>query len=431
MPFGVSNPTDAPVSNGVASYSQNANAGVYLEERLSVGDRLFINGAIRQDAGSALGQSAKTPIFPKVDLSWIALQSPVQIPGIGVLNTVRLRTAHGQSGHQPTLSQLNAGIDRGTAWYDGANHPAFTYESLGNAYINPERTREMEFGVDMDFLGIIEALSVTYFRHVTTDALIPRRVSIESGLPDLNRIENLGKLQNTGVEATASFRLVDNRTATWTLNVGFSETRNKVLSLGQYSMTDPTGFITVRVVEGYPLFGLWAKPIYGYEDRNHDGALADDEIVIGDSLEYAGWGQPKYTMTYHSSVGLFRGNVRLSSSFSQNGGITRYARLTQAGQAAGDLQGQVLDKTLLRGLQTVSSLVWNSADVTVQIPQWVVQRLRARSGSLSVTGTNLYQWTNFRGNDPNVGPIGADQVITDSGITPNTRNWALRFTITY
>jgi hypothetical protein len=105
--------------------------------------------------------------------------------------------------------------------------------------------------------------------------------------------------------------------------------------------------------------------------------------------------------------------------------------LAAAGQAAGDLQGQVLDKTLLRGLQTVSSLVWNSADVTVQIPQWVVQRLRARSGALSVTGTNLYQWTNFRGNDPNVGPIGADQVITDSGITPNTRTWALRFTITY
>lgn len=115
----------------------------------------------------------------------------------------------------------------------------------------------------------------------------------------------------------------------------------------------------------------------------------------------------------------------------QNGGFTKNATLGFTGSSVGDLRGQLQDRTMTRGLQSVSSIVWNSADVTVQLPVQFLRRIGSRSGTASLTGSNLYQWTNYQGSDPNVGPIGDDRNNVDSGITPNTRNWALRFSLSY
>ncbi len=433
MPIGISDPSAAPITSGKTVQTQNAKAGGYVEERLSIGTRLFVNGAIRRDVGSGLGSSIKTPVFPKIDVSWIAFDKLVSVPGIGALHTVRLRAAHGQSGHQSAINDLKATLTRGQAWFDGTNHTVYRYNSLGNSLLKPERTNEMEFGFDMDLSGLLNTISVTYFNHVTKDAIIGRDVSNESGFPNLARSENLGKLRNSGFDASASLQLLDNDLVTWNFDASFAHTQNRVLALGNFSQVPPTGgsIVSQRVVEGYPVFGFWAKPIYSVDDRNKDGVLESNEFVIGDSMVYAGWGQPKYTLSYHTSVGLWRGNVRISSMIAQNGGFTKNATLGFTGSSVGDLRGQLQDRTMTRGLQSVSSIVWNSADVTVQLPVQFLRRIGSRSGTASLTGSNLYQWTNYQGSDPNVGPIGDDRNNVDSGITPNTRNWALRFSLSY
>ncbi len=433
MPMGMSDPSRAPSMSLITNVSENATAGAYLEERLSIGDRLFMSGAIRRDVGSALGTAAKTPTFPKFDLSWIASQRPIDIPVIGTLNTVRLRTSHGQSGYQPTLSVLKAQLSRGTTFFEGSTHTTYIYDGLGNSMVTPERTSEMEFGVDFNLSGRIEELSVTYFRHLTRDAIVSRPVSTEGGLPNTSRMENLGKVQNTGFEASTSLRLLDTRAITWNLGAALSHTGNKVLSLGQYTELPSGGGDRQqqRVAVGYPLFGVWAPRLLAAEDRNGDGILAWDEVVISDSMTYTGWSQPKYTMTYHTSVGILGGYLRISTSLSHLSGLTKQAAtIAKTGNAVGDVEGQLYTKTGHRGLQTISSLAWNSADVSAQLPSKLLRQVRAQSGTFSVTGSNLHQWTNYRGADPLVGPL-SDNSNDDRGTTPNTRNWTLRFSLTY
>ena len=136
-------------------------------------------------------------------------------------------------------------------------------------------------------------------------------------------------------------------------------------------------------------------------------------------------------MTYHTSLGLLGGFLRVSTSISQLSGITKLSSwLPRTGDAVGDFEGQLLTRTATRGLQTVSSVSWNSADVSAQIPSKVLRQIRAQSGTFSVTASNLYQWTNYRGTDPRVGPL-SDRNNDDRGATPLTRNWTLRFSLTY
>ena len=45
---------------------------------------------------------------------------------------------------------------------------------------------------------------------------------------------------------------------------------------------------TTRVVEGYPLFGWWARPITGWQDKNSDGILTyDDDASANELLDSA------------------------------------------------------------------------------------------------------------------------------------------------
>ncbi len=429
MSIGMTDPTRAPGANMTRLVDESASAGAYFEERLSFGDKLFVSGAIRRDVSSTMGSNAKTPTFPKFDLSWIVSQKPIDIPVVGTLNTVRVRTSHGQSGHQPTMGNLKARLTQGTAYYDGKTTTSYVFEGLGNSIITAERATEAEYGIDFDLSGRIENLSITYFRHLTHQAIVSRPVSVEAGLPDNNRTENLGKLQNTGFEMSTALRLIDTRSIDWNMNVSLSHTGNKVLSLGQYTALPSSG--EQRVVVGHPVFGMWTRPLLSAEDRNQDGILIFDEVVMGDTAVYAGWAQPKYSVSYGTSVGLFGGFIRVSTSLAQMVGVTKLSQgLPSTGDALGDLEGQLLTITRVRGLQTVSSLSWNSVDVSAQLPATVLRQIRARSGTMSVTASNLYLWTNFRGTDPLVGPI-SDGHMADKGTTPLTRNWVLRFSLSY
>src|SRR5262249_14515906 len=55
------------------SRDASATAGWYVEQTAALRERLFLTGALRQDAASAFGPSvnAKAPTYPKISLSWL------------------------------------------------------------------------------------------------------------------------------------------------------------------------------------------------------------------------------------------------------------------------------------------------------------------------------------------------------------------------
>ena len=92
----------------------------------------------------------------------------------------------------------------------------------------------MDFGLLKDRItGTVE-----YYKRTTSNLLLPVPFSYTSGLinpstggPTQN--ENVGSLENKGVELTLSARPVVTRDFTWTVSFNFSHNMNKVTSLYQ------------------------------------------------------------------------------------------------------------------------------------------------------------------------------------------------------
>ena len=94
-------------------------------------------------------------------------------------------------------------------------------------------------------------------------------------------------------------------------------------------------------VVGYPIGGIWAKPIVGYADKNGDGILTVDEVTIrsdtlfSDTVDpvtgkratigvgtFRGYAEPRYLTTFTPGIDLFRHRLRIQSLFDWRGGNT-------------------------------------------------------------------------------------------------------------
>jgi hypothetical protein len=195
------------------------------------------------------------------------------------------------------------------------------------------------------------------------------------------------------------------------------------VSLGN---TPPQIGTTTRAVEGYPLFGFWAQPILGWDDKNKDGILtynADptlNEVFVGDSAVFRGYSSPRYSLTAMPGVDLVNRMVRIQALFDYRGGNLYYnnterircvSRQNCNGlmnpNASLEEQAMVVatrdhpSKTLDGFFQPGSFVKLREISATVTAPDAWLARLRgARSASFTFSARNLKTWTRYRGVDP-------------------------------
>src|SRR5678815_5666811 len=85
--------------------------------------------------------------------------------------------------------------------------------------------------------------------------------------------------------------------------------------------TPPQIGVSTRVVEGYPLFGWWAQPINGWDDKNKDGLLtynanaALNEVFVGDSAIFRGYTQPRHIVTATPGFEFLNRRLRIQALF--------------------------------------------------------------------------------------------------------------------
>jgi hypothetical protein len=219
--------------------------------------------------------------------------------------------------------------------------------------------------------------------------------------------------------------------------MGITANRNKLVSLGE-NATPPSATSADRIVAGYPLFGRWARPVRAYADANGDGVIGYDEIVLGDSAEFIGTGQPKYQVALNSTLTLMNGRLRFNATGDVQSGITQVRvfdgeRGTQDVNAPFSLQVRALmpGGFFSGGLETVSVGRVREAGVTYVLPTALSRSLRAASVSVALLGRNLAMWTNYTGKDPAVNTLLVNEGVQDAGGLPMTRSWSLRMTLQY
>jgi hypothetical protein len=452
LPVGVTVPTQFIYTNGGPSQYQyrTATYGWYVEPRVNLHDRFFWTPGFRIDGGSNSGTSAQHNIFPRTDLSWIALDRQNTTPLFGVLSMLRPRIAFGIAGVQPgPLEQLRLFRQYTTATIlpGGPGQPTTVTNigTMGNTEIHPERARELEGGTEMYLWGDRVQLTLTGYDDMRHDAImsVPVASSASVGYAS-NYYANVGDIRKRGFEVTLNTQVVDIPALLWNVNGFVSHTTNTLVrgatgGIVQGINANSGTYFTTQLVPGYPIDGIWARPILSYADINGDGLIEQNELRLGDSLGFIGSQQPKYEMTLNTSLAFFNRRLTVSTSLDYQNGMTQFLSggtiitdfrkramfmLNQPGLSPGEFASIVAGDggATLAGLaQTVSVLRWNSFSVDYQVPSRLSQRVRIPNLSLAVRGSNLALHTNYRGKDPNVSAISTGNYIQDSGQLPPPR----------
>jgi len=416
----------AGATNGASEGTDlNKTLGLYLDEVAGIRDRLYLDAAVRTDQNSAFGTKFQRVYYPKFSVSYVMSDEdwfPRGGPIFSHVSSFRPRFAYGASGVQPGSNTALQTYDAGSASIAGTDLPYEVYSTVGNDSLRPERSAEFEGGFDAGLFSKRLDLEVTYYSKTTHDALIAAIVAPSVGISATRQEQNLGSIKNAGLEVTLGGQLVDNRALGIDFHLATSLNANKVVSLGNTATQVGT---TNWVAAGYPIRGLFARPIEWYKDRNGDGILtynADSaltEVYVGKDTIFRGYAEPRYMTSFTSGVELFHRLLRIQNLFDWRGGNKWYnnnerircvsrqncnglnnpaASFAEQAMVVADLNDP--SHTLDGYLQPGAFVKWREISATLTLPSALASRIRAQSANVSFSARNLHTWTHYRGIDP-------------------------------
>ena len=253
------------------SRSQISYWGAFVQQSFSYKDKLYINGALRQDGASTFGEDQRDQLYAKASLSYIVSEEDFWKNTFGdAFSTFKLRGSWGQAGNLTALTAFQRFTLLNPSAINGS--PSLIPSTQqGDLNVAPERQEEFEFGVDAGFVNNRVGLEFTYYKQDVTDLLLPRELSPSTGFG--SRLENVGNLENNGIEILLKVNPIKSNDFSWDLTATYSKNENTVTSVaggGQFALAG--SFSTNYVIEGESL-GVFYRQFYA---READGSIALD-----------------------------------------------------------------------------------------------------------------------------------------------------------
>lgn len=421
LPPGATTTTAGAIPDAAEATTISATLGAFFDQQFGWLDRRYLNAAVRVDDNSAFGANFSAVFYPKVSASWVVSEESF-FPRTDMLGNLRLRAAWGASGVQPGTTDAVRYFSPATAAVDNADHAALIFDRLGNRELKPERSTEVEMGLDAALVHGRLSLELTHYRKTTHDALLERTVAPSAGAAR-RRFENIASVQNRGWEGTLNAQVLRRSMISWDATLTGSHNTNKIASLGG---TPPIIGSTISQKEGFPLQGYWVRP-YSYADANGDGLISPNEITVRDTAEFLGQDLPRDQLTLSTNIGLFSERLHLSAAFDHRGGnmlwndterIRCESRLNCRGlvdptaplweQARVVARRNTAARTLAGYIEKGDFTRLREIAANYTLPDRVAQRVRATRITLTAAARNVHVWTDYTGLDPESGYFSAN-----------------------
>ena len=401
------------------------NAGFFIQDVLDFNNKYFLTLGFRVDGNSAFGEDFGLQFYPKVSGSWVVSDEDFW----GDRGQLKLRAAWGESGRAPGAFDA-VQTYQGVGW---GNSPAFYPGVLGNPDLGPERTSELEFGFDGSFFADRVQVDFTYYDQKTTDALFAVRQPSSIGF-SASQLENVGEIGNKGIELTVNTAVFEGDVWAWDLGGSYS-TNNSEVGLPEEVPEFSTG-------GGWIIDGQPAPVMYGECVANPDAIaepIIDDDCVIGPNA-------PTRILGLNTTLTL-PGGLRLSARGEYQGGHFVRAGVAQnavrrsvvwAGcNAVYNIAGEAPLRSTSPGRDQLTALqrakcdpgltdtdFWTEKadffkirDITLQAPLPESLVPGASGATLTVSGRNIFRWTNDEWThfDPEMGGNNDNNPISRNG----------------
>ncbi|UAY52362.1 SusC/RagA family TonB-linked outer membrane protein [Ferruginibacter albus] len=345
--------------------------------------------------------------------------------------------------------------------YNGVNGAKLT-TALGNPNLINESLNEFEVGLELKFLKNRLSFDGSYFDRESKNLLSQTPIASTSGF--FTGFQNVGQIQNKGIEFLISGNPVKTKNFTWDVNLNFTRIRSKVITLGPgVNSIQLGGFgnAGVFLFKDQP-YGI----LYGLQYvRNDKGQIevGDDGLPIS-STDFGPIGNtnPDFTMGLSNTFTYKRLSLSFLIDYKKGGDILNLddnymwfygtSKITEANRDKPFVVGNSvyassgLPNTTPVSAQdywsTISSITESNIEdgtyvklrnVTAAYTFGAIRKTPFKSLTISFSGNNLWFYLpHYTGSDPEASVSGGDngQGVTNFQ-TPTTRSYIVGVKATF
>ena len=202
-------------------------------------ERYFVSGSFRRDGSSKLSAETRWGNFWSVSGAWRINNEHFLAPATW-LSDLKLRASYGVNGTLPSSNYGYMNLMSYTNSYMG--NPAGSISSLSNKGLTWETNHTFNIGLDFGFFGQRLRGTVEYFNRNSNNLLQDVPVSMITGFSSV--LQNVGKINNHGVEIELSGDIIRSGGFTWSASVNAAFLKSSVRKLyngEDIIWYDPTG----------------------------------------------------------------------------------------------------------------------------------------------------------------------------------------------
>lgn len=189
-------------------------------------DRYFLSGSFRRDGSSRLSKEERWGNFWSVAGAWNIMKEDF-MSDISFLSNLRIRASYGINGTLPSDNYGYMSLMNYTSKYLG--NPGGTITTVTNDKLSWETSYSTNVGIDFGFFGQRLRGTVEYFNRDSKNLLQDVPISMVTGFS--STLQNVGCINNHGVEVELGGDIIDNGTWLWSASANATFLSSEVKEL--------------------------------------------------------------------------------------------------------------------------------------------------------------------------------------------------------
>ena len=471
----------ATPSRVVSSYSEKTLLSFFARGNYNYDNRYLFTATVRADGSTVFSNKNKWGFFPSFSAAW-RVSEEAFMKDVEWVSNFKVRLGWGIVGNDRISNYLSMDLYEANKYGIGNNTvTVLTPKQLKNANLKWEGASSVNLGVDLGFFDNRLNVTADFFIKDTKDLLLAQSLAHVTGFD--SQMQNIGKIQNKGIELSLNSTNIQTRNFTWQTNFNISFIKNtlKGLASGVESMYARSGFDSnftaydyiatvgqsLGLIYGYEFDGIYqssdfyttpdnqlilkegitnnarygsVKPgVVKYKDQDGDGIITtNDRTVIGNAMP-KWYGGITNTFNYKGIDFSFMfqfnyGNdiynaTRLYATQSRSGRRNMLAEVadrwspTNASNKVPSQDGYIVNDVYSRFIEDGSFLRLKNITLGYTLPHKWTRKFHASKLRIYATGQNLFCISGYSGYDPEVNSASSNPMTPglDWGAYPKSR----------
>jgi len=393
--------------------------------------RYFLTASFRVDKTSNFPPDNNTAMFPSIAASWMVSNENFFKDNVSFMSMLKVRASYGVTGDPEIGASRYMGLFSLSSQYNN-NSAAIPYQ-LANYNLTWERTNMINFGLDMNFFNRVD-FSVDVYNNVTKDLIVLVAQPLSQGFE--HRWENAGEVTNKGVELNLNVIAVKTRSVEWNIGVNFSKNSN-ILSGIENPFFSSVGGVSQIYRNDASIYTFILPKWLGVDEQtgaplwekiNDDGTREPTSMYKDATPQEVGKALPDFVGGASTSVSWKGLTLFATMAYQYGNDIYNYSRVAMDNdghepfinalvpksdwsrwERPGDVathpsmqNADLSTETSSRYLEDGSFIKIRNISLSYALPKKWSAGMKMHDVILTLRAENVYTWTNYWGQDPEV-----------------------------